>query len=55
MYLIKVENLSDDNYTDIWSGNIGKINRKDMQVLKSHNTGIQFLFNIIYFFQLLYR
>ena len=47
LYLIKVENLSDDNYTDIWSGSVGKINRKDIQVLRCHNTGIQFLFKSV--------
>ena len=47
LYLIKIENLSDDNYTDIWSGSVGKINRKDIQVLRCHNTGIQFLFKSV--------
>ena len=47
LYLIKVENLSDDNYTDIWSGSVGKINRKEIQVLRCHNTGIQFLFKSV--------
>ena len=47
LYLIKVENLSDDNYTDIWSGSVGKINRKDIQVIRCHNTGIQFLFKSV--------
>ena len=47
LYLIKVENLSDDNYIDIWSGSVGKINRKDIQVLRCHNSGIQFLFKSV--------
>ena len=43
LYIIKVENLSETNYTDLWMGCIGKNNRK-MQVIRCHNSGIQFLF-----------
>ena len=44
LYLIKVENLSDNNYIDIWTGSVGKIKKKNIQVIRCHNTGIQFLF-----------
>ena len=45
LYLIKVENLSENIYTDIWLGSIGKNYKKsNFQVIRCHNTGIQFLF-----------
>ena len=44
LYLIKVENLSDNNYIDIWTGSIGNIKKKGIQVIRCHNSGIQFLF-----------
>ena len=44
LYLIKVENLSDNNYIDLWYGCVGKNNKKNIQVIKCHNTGIEFLF-----------
>jgi hypothetical protein len=46
LYLIKVENLSENNYTDLWIGSTGKNNKKDIQVIRCHNTGIQFLFKL---------
>lgn len=44
LYLIKVENLLENNYIDIWTGDVGKIKKKNIQVIRCHNTGIQFLF-----------
>ena len=44
LYLIKVENLSDNNYTDLWTGCIGKNIKKRIQVIRCHNSGIQFIF-----------
>ena len=44
LYLMKVENLSDNNYIDIWTGSVGKLKKKNIQVIRCHNTGIQFLF-----------
>ena len=44
LYLIKVENISDNNYIDLWTGSIGKNIKKNIQVIRCHNTGIQFLF-----------
>ena len=44
LYLIKVENLSEDNYIDIWTGSVGEANKKNMQIIRCHNSGIQFLF-----------
>ena len=44
LYLIKIENLSDNNYIDIWTGSVGTIKKKNIQVIRCHNTGIQFLF-----------
>ena len=44
LYLIKVENISENNYIDIWVGDVGKIKKKKMQVIRCHNSGIQFLF-----------
>ena len=44
LYLIKIENLSDNNYIDLWTGCIGKDNKKKLQVIRCHNTGIQFVF-----------
>ena len=44
LYLIKVENLSSNNYIDIWTGNSGKILKKGLQVIRCHNTGTQVLF-----------
>jgi hypothetical protein len=44
LYLIKVENISSNNYVDIWMGSVGKMKKKDIQVIRCHNTGIQFLF-----------
>ena len=44
LYLIKIENLSSNSYTEIWTGNVGKNTKKDIQVIRCHNTGIQFLF-----------
>ena len=46
IYLIKVENLSEDNYTDLWTGSIGKVPRKNLQIIKCHNSGITFLFQL---------
>ena len=46
IYLIKVENLSEDNYTDLWTGSIGKVTRKNLQIIKCHNSGITFLFQL---------
>jgi hypothetical protein len=44
LYLIKVENISENNYIDLWTGSVGKNTRKNIQVIRCHNTGIQFLF-----------
>ena len=44
LYLIKIENLSDNNYIDIWTGSVGTIKKKNIQVIRCHNTGRQFLF-----------
>ena len=44
LYLIKVENLSDSNYIDLWTGCIGKNIKKKIQVIRCHNSGIQFIF-----------
>ena len=44
LYLLKVENLSDNYYIDIWTGSVGKLKKKNIQVIRCHNTGIQFLF-----------
>ena len=45
LYLIKVENLSENNYIDLWLGSIGKnYKKRNFQVIRCHNTGIQFLF-----------
>ena len=44
LYLIKVENLSDDCYIDLWTGSVGKSNNKNIQVIRCNNSGIQFLF-----------
>ena len=44
LYLLKVENLSENNYIDIWTGAVGKLKKKNVQVIRCHNTGIQFLF-----------
>ena len=44
LYVIKIENLSDNNYIDIWAGAVGKLKNKNIQVIRCHNTGIQFLF-----------
>ena len=44
LYLIKVENLSDNNYIDIITGRVPELKRKNIQVIRCHNSGIQFLF-----------
>ena len=44
LYLLKIENLSEDNYIDLWTGSVGKLKKKNLQVIRCHNTGIQFLF-----------
>lgn len=44
LYLIKVENLSDNCYIDLWTGSLGKSNNKNNQVIRCNNSGIQFLF-----------
>ena len=44
LYLIKIENLSENNYIDIWTGSVGNLKKKNMQIIRCHNTGIQFLF-----------
>jgi hypothetical protein len=44
LYLIKIENLSDNNYIDILTGKVPELKRKNIQVIRCHNTGIQFLF-----------
>ena len=44
LYLIKIENLSDNNYIDIITGNVPKLKKKYIQVIRCHNSGIQFLF-----------
>ena len=45
VYLIKVENLSENNYSDLWTGNVGKDDiNKNLQVIRCNNSGIQFLF-----------
>ena len=44
LYLIKVENLSDNNYIDMWTGDVGKEKSKNNQIIRCHNTGIQFYF-----------
>ena len=44
LYLIKVENITENNYIDLWTGSVGKNARKNIQVIRCHNTGIQFLF-----------
>ena len=45
LYIIKVENLSENNYSDLWTGNVDKDNiHKKLQVIRCNNTGIKFLF-----------
>ena len=44
LYLIKVENLSDNNYIDILTGRVPELKRKNIQVIRCQNSGIQFLF-----------
>ena len=44
LYLIKIENLSDNNYIDILTGRVPELKKKNIQVIRCHNTGIQFLF-----------
>ena len=44
IYLIKVENLSEDNYNYLWTGSVDKVIRKNFQIIKCHNSSIQFLF-----------
>ena len=44
LYLIKITNLSNNNYIDIWTGNTGKTLKKGIQVIRCHNTGTQLLF-----------
>jgi hypothetical protein len=44
LYLIKVENLSDNNYIDIIVGRVPELKKKNIQVIRCHNSGIQFLF-----------
>ena len=44
LYLIKVENLSDNNYIDILIGRVPELKRKNIQVIRCQNSGIQFLF-----------
>ena len=39
-----MENLSENNYIDILTGRVGEIKKKNIQVIRCHNTGIQFLF-----------
>ena len=43
LYLIRVENLSNNNYIDIWTGSV-KTRKKNIQIIKCNNTGIQFVF-----------
>ena len=44
LYLIKVENLSDNNYIDILIGKVPELKKKNIQVIRCQNSGIQFLF-----------
>ena len=44
LYLIKIENLSDNNYVDIITGRVPELKKKNIQVIRCHNSGIQFLF-----------
>ena len=44
LYLIKVENISENNYIDLWTGCVGKNNIKNIKMIRCHNSGIQFLF-----------
>ena len=44
LYLIKVENLSDNCYIDLWTGSIGNSNNKNNQIIRCNNSGIKFLF-----------
>ena len=44
LYIIKVENLSDNVFNEIITGNVPELKRKNIQVIRCHNTGIQFLF-----------
>jgi len=44
LYLIKIENLSDNNYIDIITGRVPELKKKNIQVIRCHNSGIQFLF-----------
>ena len=41
---MKIENFSEDNYIDIWAGSVEKLKKKNLQVIRYHNIGIQFLF-----------
>ena len=43
LYLIRIENLSENNYIDIWTGSV-KTRKKNIQVIQCNNTGIQFVF-----------
>ena len=44
LYLIKIENLSENNYIDLWTGSVGKVKKNNIQVIRCHNTGIKFIF-----------
>ena len=44
LYLIKVENLSNDCYIDLWTGSVGKSYNRNNQVIRCNNSGKQFLF-----------
>ena len=46
LYLIKIENLSDNNYIDIITGRVPELKKKNIQVIRCHNSGIQFLFKL---------
>jgi hypothetical protein len=44
LYLIKVENLSNDCYIDLWTGSVGKSYNRNNQIIRCNNSGKQFLF-----------
>ena len=44
LYLIKIENLSENNYIDIITGDAPESKKKNIQVIQCHNSGFKFIF-----------
>lgn len=42
--MIKIENISENNYIDLWIGCVGNIDKKINQLIKCNNSGTQFVF-----------